>query len=131
MELAQRPTNGRTNEHVLPDGWPEVIRTKVFYGPEENHWFALDADFDIASMGSTADEALVSLQRMVCAYLTSYLHEGRDFDSARRPIPPKLRAKLQAQVFLAKPMRALRRGADTTQEGDFLFPAGWSSPARC
>jgi hypothetical protein len=122
MALAQRPTSGRAGEAVPSDGWPAFVRTKVFYGPEDDHWYAIDADFDIASMGATADEALISLQHMVGAYLTSHVREGLDLASARRPIPLKQRVKLHALVLLAKPVRALRRRDDLAQEGNFLFP---------
>jgi predicted RNase H-like HicB family nuclease len=123
MELAQRPSNGRAEERILPEGWPAFIRTKVFYGPEEDHWYAIDADFDIASQGASASEALVSLQRMLCAYLESYVNEGRDFDSTKRPIPTALRAKLHAKVALGRALRALHRGDNSMEEGDFLFPS--------
>jgi hypothetical protein len=123
MELTQQPAAGRAEEHLPPEGWPTFIRTKVFYGREDDHWYAIDADFDIASMGATADEALASLQRMVSSYLTSYVHEGQDFATTKRPIPFKQRLKLRTQVLLGKPLRVLRRGQDTAQEGDFLFPS--------
>lgn len=123
MELTQQPADDRAKERILPEGWPAFIRTKVFYGREEDHWYAIDADFDIASQGPNANEALLSLQRMVCAYLESYLNEGRDFASAKRPIPSGLRAKLHAQAVLARARRALRRGGDSVEEGDFFFPS--------
>jgi len=124
MELVQPPVNDRSEAHVLPEGWPRFIRTKVFYGREDDHWYAIDADFDIASMGATADEALASLQRMVCAYLESYASEGQRFSAVQRPIPAKLRAKLRAQVLLARSLkRAFRRDEEAAQEGDFLFPS--------
>lgn len=121
MEPAQRPTPDRADDALPSGAWPAFIRTKVYYGPEDDHWYAIDADFDIATMGATADEALVSLQHMIGAYLKSHLHEGGDLASARRPIPLKQRVKLHTVVLLAKPMRALRRRTDLAQEGDFLI----------
>jgi len=122
MEPAQRSVDDQAEDHVLPEGWPAFIRTKVFYGREGDHWYAIDADFDIASQGPSANEALVSLQRMLCAYLESYVNEGRNFNAAKRPIPSALRAKLHAKVALGRAGRALRRGDSRMEEGDFLFP---------
>lgn len=105
-----------------------IIRTKVFYGREDDHWFAIDLDFDIASMGATEDEALASLYDMLGSYLNSCAMEGMPYDATRRPVPLALRAKLHGKALLSKPVSKVLRSA-TTHESELLMPP--MAAARC
>ena len=128
MAASTPPADGRRAHSNPHDGWPPVIRTKVFYGREEDHWFALDVDFDIASMGSTADEALASLTELVSSYLESCAQDGTPFEDARRPIPRVVRLRLHLRALASKILRRFVRSAEA-REGELVLPP--IAPAAC
>lgn len=122
MATAEKPADDRQAANDVLPGWPRVIRSKVFYGREDEHFFAIDADFDIVTQAATVDEALASLSRLLCSYLNSCVADGITLDEARRPIPVRLRLKLHAQAILTGPLHALRKSTAGTHESEILFP---------
>jgi hypothetical protein len=126
MANPSKPVGDRPSGDPPPD-WPHVIRTKVFYGREDGHWFALDATFDVATIGATEDEALESLLGMVCSYLNSCVQDGMSFAEAQRPIPLRRRAKLRAEALLSKPLRIARANIGA-RESEMLLPGVIEAP---
>ena len=123
MATAQHPAHDRDDASSAPEGWPDVIRSKVFVGREDDQYFALVLDFDIASQGPTPDEAVESVGKLLCSYLESSLKDRLPYDEVRRPVPAILRLKLHAQAVIRRRMRGVVR-ADGAQERELEFPAG-------
>ena len=121
VATAPQPVDDRRQPDDALPAWPKVIRSKVFYGREDDHFFAIDATFDIATQAGSEDDALASLVEMVCSYLNSCVEDGISYAEAQRPIPMRMRASLHARALLSRPLRAVlpSRGA---HESEWLFP---------
>jgi hypothetical protein len=89
----------------LPAGWPDVIRTRVWIGREDDYWYALDADFDIVAQGDSPEAAERQLVEMVQDYLNSCVRDGLPYDQARRPVPRATCLRLDAEFALTRLLR--------------------------
>jgi len=82
------------------DTWPERVEISIWMVPEDDHWVALAAEFNVAGMGRTEQNAIDNLSDNLKAYLASFREEGASFTDARRPIPRREEMRLQGRRIL-------------------------------
>jgi hypothetical protein len=59
---------------------------------------------------------------LLSVYLAAYLVEGANFESALRPVPTRLRLRIQLESALAKITRHLDRSLPLSREENYLIP---------
>jgi hypothetical protein len=77
------------------DQEPEAITVTAWLVAEDQHWTALAAEFNVVGMGPSAQAALSNMDELLTDYLTLVMDEGGAPADARRPIPFRLKAKLE------------------------------------
>lgn len=81
--------------------WPERMKISIWLVPEDDHWVALAADFNVAGMGRTDRAALDNLSENLGAYLESFREEGASFADACRPIPRREELRLRGRQLIS------------------------------
>lgn len=79
------------------DDWPEHVKISIWMVPEDDHWVALSADFNVVGMGRTEHAALHNLSENLNAYLSSFREEGAPFGDACRPISRREELRLRGR----------------------------------
>lgn len=96
-----KPLTSETARSTSND-WPERIKISIWMVPEDDHWVALAADFNVAGMGRTEHAALHNLSDNLHAYLSSFREEGAAFSDARRPIPRREDLRLRGRQIISR-----------------------------
>jgi hypothetical protein len=88
--------------------WPERLKISIWMVPEDDHWVALSADFNVAGMARTDHAALHNLLDNLHVYLASFRGEDRPFADAYRPIARRETLRLRGRQ-LTSHVEAWRR----------------------
>lgn len=82
------------------DEWPERVKISIWMVPEDDHWVALSADFNVVGMGRTDHAAFHNLSDNLHAYFSSFREEGRPFADACRPIARREELRLRGRQLI-------------------------------
>jgi hypothetical protein len=91
---------------------------------EHDKWFALLVQFDITGMGDSPREALNEAFSMMVSYLHAFYEEGQPVESAVRPVPVALRARIELEGVFARILRAVSLRIPLADESTYELPPG-------
>lgn len=84
------------------NAWPDRIKLSIWMVPEDDHWVALAAEFNVVGMGRTEHAALHNLSENLIAYLTSFHDENVPFSATYRPISRREEFRLRRKQFIGR-----------------------------
>jgi predicted RNase H-like HicB family nuclease len=105
--------------------WLEPISVTAWLIPEDGYWSALAAEFNVAGMGASEEAALKNMDELLTDYLLLVAEEGGSLSDALRPIPTKLKAKLELELLREKLSRRLH-----SERSDRVHRLAHQAPAR-
>jgi hypothetical protein len=115
-------------EAWLPDDFDFRVATKR----EGSDWFALAVDFDITGKGATRSSAVRQMGDLLGLYLAAYLVDGNDFFDAVRPVPARMRLRIQAEGILSRLINHIGGGLPLSRENNYILPVSEVAVhARC
>jgi hypothetical protein len=115
-------------EAWIPDDFEFRVATKHEHG----EWFALAVDFDVTGKGSTRGAALRQMCELLGLYLAAYLMDEVPFHDALRPVPARLRLRIQTEDALSRVTRHIYGSLPLARENNFILPVSEvAAHARC
>jgi hypothetical protein len=115
-------------EAWIPDDFDFRVATKR----EEGEWFALAVDFDVTGKGPTRGAAVRQMGDLLGLYLAAYLVEGARFSDAVRPVPARMRLRIQAEDAISRAVRQVGGKIPLSRENNYLLPLSEvAAHARC
>jgi len=112
----------------VPDDFDLRVATKR----ENGEWFALAVDFDITGKGTTRATAVRQMADLLSLYLAAYVMENADFSATLRPIPVRLRLRIQAEDALWRLTRHIGAKLSLSRENNYILPVSdVALHARC
>jgi hypothetical protein len=119
-------------EAWLPDDFDFRVATRREHG----EWFALAVDFDVTGKGPTRSAAVRQMSELLGIYLAAYLIDGARFTDTVRPVPARLRLRIQVEDALGRALGRLIRHMDGSlslaRENNYILPVSEVAVhARC
>jgi hypothetical protein len=112
--------------------FPDDFDVRVATKRENGEWFALAVDFDITGKGATRSTALRQMVDLLSLYLAAYLVDNADFSDTLRPVPARLRLRLQAEDALGRLTRHIGGKLSLARENNYILPVSEVAVhARC
>ncbi|HTW43135.1 MAG TPA: hypothetical protein VMD79_12550 [Solirubrobacteraceae bacterium] len=129
--LGAEPTEAEIEARVeawLPDDFDFRVATKR----ERGEWFALAVDFDVTGKGASRAAAVRQMGELLALYLAAHLMDGDTFNDAIRPIPTRLRFRIQIESALGRVMRHVGGAVVLARENNYILPVSEVAVhARC
>jgi predicted RNase H-like HicB family nuclease len=115
-------------EAWLPDDFDFRVATKR----EDGEWFALAVDFDVTGKGATRSAAVRQMGELLGLYLATYLIDNASFTDAVRPVPTRMRLRIQAEDAVSRIMRHVDGKIPLSRENNYILPVSEvAAHARC
>lgn len=115
-------------EAWIPDDFDLRVATKREHG----EWFALAVDFDITGKGATRATAVRQMADLLGLYLAAYLIDDVDFSNTLRPVPTRMRLRIQTEDAIGRLTRHINGKVPLSRENNYLLPVSEvAAHARC
>jgi hypothetical protein len=119
-------------EAWLPDDFDFRVATRR----ERGEWFAIAVDFDVTGKGPTRTSAVRQMSDLLSIYLAAYLIDGVSFEDTVRPVPARLRLRIQVESALGRALggviRRMDGGLSLARENNYILPVSEVAVhARC
>jgi hypothetical protein len=119
-------------EAWLPDDFDFRVATRR----EQGEWFALAVDFDVTGKGPTRSAAVRQMSDLLSIYLAAYLIDDASFMDTVRPVPARLRLRIQVESALGRALGGVIRhmdgGLSLVRESNYILPVSEVAlHARC
>jgi hypothetical protein len=112
----------------IPDDFDLRVATKH----ENGEWFALAVDFDITGKSASRAAAVRQMADLLSLYLAAYVVDNADFSATLRPIPARLRLRIQAEDALSRLTRHIGGRLSLSRENNYILPiSDVAVHARC
>jgi hypothetical protein len=112
----------------IPDDFDFRVATKRIDG----EWFALAVDFDITGKGVTRAAAVRQMAELLGLYLAAYLVDGVEFYGAVRPVPSRMRFRIQMESAVGRLISRLNSSLSLSRENNYILPVSEVAVhARC